>query len=1028
MWRKSLEDWLSTTSLSGFNQLYIEQLYEQYTLDNNAVDKQWAALFRDLEAGSLTTANDYQKLLSAKDTGKLWKLINSYRNHGHLIANIDPLNKWKRNPGNHFNLIDFELHPDETFQLPEKICGLEQTSVATLYEKLQETYTATIGYEFGHINDSKVVAWFTDQIENHPYQATSAEKLAILERLVRAEELEKTIAAKFPGAKRFSLEGNESYVNLIDKLLEIASDNNYRDVYLSMAHRGRLNLLVNHCALPSGELFDMFSGKAPLDDQLFANDVKYHMGQSVRYEKVVPVFNSNNLLEQATGKSNTSYFNFHLLYNPSHLEFVGSVLLGAARAKQQQYNFSAKIDAQDLRNHYNLSVATSLVLPIMVHGDSAVSGQGIIQEILNMSNTRAYSVGGTIHIVINNQIGFTTNRLDDMRSSTYCTDVAKMTNCPIIHVNAQDPVAVVRAASLAFAYRQTFKKDIFIDLVGYRRLGHNEADDPSITQPVMYQQIKQQQLISSYYAQQLEQEGIYNVANLASLRQQVAEQLLTGNYQNHFAGFVNPQRYNAQDDFGRSPMTLAGRELPKFDPSKHQLTPASQVASAIFTLDANTPASPGLLNLYKRRAQLAQAEVQEDGIYQWGDAELLAYGQLVAQGIKVRLTGEDAGRGTFFHRGAVLHSTTSEGQELIPLQDYAQEHGGRFEVFDSTLSEAAVLGFEYGYAMVNLNDLVIWEAQFGDFANGAQVLIDQFISSAETKWDQLSKLVLLLPHGYEGAGPEHSSARIERFMQLAANNNMRVVYPTNSLQMYRLLLDHALNNYHKPLIVFTPKSLLRLPAAQAKASELTGASSNPTTGLASSSATGLNNGSGNTSGNGSSNNLSNNTNLSFNNHFNNLYPVSYYYQRNPTGDLSAQQQAYANLTPEQAQSAREQVTTLVLSTGKIFYDAEPILRDKAHVALVSIEQLYPLAQNELIELINSYPNLNRVLYLQDEPQNQGFLPYFQTYWYNQLILQCNKNRLFLETVSRPASATTAVGYGRKHKEELDTILAVLRNC
>lgn len=964
MWRKSLEDWLSTTSLSGFNQLYIEQLYEQYTLDNDSIDPQWAELFRDLESGSLINHSRYKDLLSHKDTVKVWGLINAYRNHGHLIANIDPLNRWKRNPSIPFNLIDYNLHPDDEINLHEPVCSLKNTDVAGLFGKLKETYTGTIGYEFGHITDQITTDWLIKFIEKETVEPSYSEQLKILSRLVRAEELEKSIANKFPGAKRFSLEGTESYVNLIDKLLECAADNNYRDVFLSMAHRGRLNTLVNHCDLNTSELYQMFAGQSPLNQNLFSSDVKYHMGRSVTLSKGFFPYDVHNIVTPKTDKQ--EYLKLHLCYNPSHLEYVGSVLLGEARAKQQEYNFALNIDQRSLRNHYTASPGVSMVLPIMVHGDSAVSGQGIVQEVLNLANTRAYSVGGTIHIIINNQIGFTTNKTADMRSAIYASDIGKAIDAPILHVNADDPIAVVKAARLAFSFRERFKKDIFIDLIGYRRLGHNEGDDPSVTQPVLYSKIKVKDLISTVYAKNLEELEIISANHLAELRTKIYNELISGDYQLEFGCFNKCVAGEIQEEFTLPEMTANGRPY-----AQNSFTPASisqlqEAGNQAFSYPESLKVSNTLANMYAKRLEnIANPQAKLN----WGDAELLAYTRLLDNGINIRLTGEDAGRGTFFHRGAVLHDAQNDGHEYIPLETYAADKNSNFEIFDSTLTETGVLGFEYGYSLLNPNNLTVWEAQFGDFANCAQVIIDQFITSGETKWNQVSNLALYLPHGYEGNGPEHSSARIERYLQLAANNNMRIVQPTTAAQMYALILEHGLQAAHKPLICFTPKSLLRSPNAQTSLEELSN--------------------------------------------------ISHY------SKLLADQ----SYVVQHAQSIKK----LVLTTGKIRFDVAAVLTENNNfnnsVFAASLEEYYPWPAQELENIVTQLPNLEVIEIVQDEPENQGVWHYAlpRLLQLTSKLQAQRKSPIHININSRKASATTAVGYGAKHKEELQEILNRIQN-
>ncbi|RIY31816.1 thiamine pyrophosphate-dependent enzyme, partial [Psittacicella gerlachiana] len=514
MWRKSLEEWLSTTSLSGFNQLYIEQLYEQYAVDPNSVDANWAQLFHDLEESSQITKSRYYVNTTGHESTSCANLIETYRNYGHLIAQIDPLNLWKRNQSTPFNLIDFNLHPDQDVTLQFPFAGAKKYKVLDLYVKLRYIYASTIGFEYNHISDLATKEWLSKAIEHYDYENTYVDKIRMLNRLVRAEQFEIVLNNKYPGAKRFSLEGTESLIVLLDSLFNLSADNNFRDIVMGMAHRGRLNVLANHFGMSMQEIYDLFAGKHELNDS-FAGDVKYHYGRSSIFNKTAP---SSSTRAKIVDNKPVNYLNAHLMYNPSHLEFVNTVVMGASRAKICAYNLDEKIEEYTNRGEVNVSQGTNYVLPIYIHGDSAVSGQGIVQEMLNMSNTRGYSVGGGIHIVINNQIGFTTNNLKDMRSSTYATDIAKMVDAPIFHVNAEDLDAVAKVANLAFAYRQRYKKDVVIDLVGYRRQGHNEADDPTITQPKLYKLIKEKELISTVYARALIQQGVIESEYLDSIR------------------------------------------------------------------------------------------------------------------------------------------------------------------------------------------------------------------------------------------------------------------------------------------------------------------------------------------------------------------------------------------------------------------------------------------------------------------------------------------------------------------------------
>lgn len=818
MWRKSLEDWLSTTSLSGFNQLYIEQLYEQYALDPNNVDTKWQQLFRDLEEASVITKSRYYDLKANQGDLASNNLIDTYRFYGHLVANIDPLQTWKRNQSVPFNLIDFNIHPDQELTLHKAFLGEKKYIASDLFLKLREIYASSIGYDYSYISNLAIKEWLTKTIETKVNELTYVDRVRMLKRIVRAEELERVLASKFPGAKRFSLEGNESYLIILDTLFQLAANNNYRDIYLGMAHRGRINTMVNIFNYDLNKIFTMFSGESNLPADLYAGDVKYHLGVNTTFRKESANSNTKTLV-------NNSYqdtIKAHLLNNPSHLEFVNALVMGAARATESFYNQLEGQEEYTNRGDFSVSKATDYVLPIYTHGDSALAGQGIVQELLNMSNTRAYSVGGGIHIVINNQIGFTTSDTRDTRATTYATDIARMIDAPVFHVNAEDLDAIVHATELAFAYRQRYKKDVFIDLVGYRRNGHNEADDPRITQPLMYEKIKGKELISEVYARHLVQQGIIESDYLSGLRKQVYADLFAAKPLEQIGNLHVAEVNYEQENFVKQEMTLNGRcDLP-VSYNKFSARELTELATQVISYPDTYPIPSTLEKMYSQRL----LNVNDGDKLQWGHVELLAYAALLHLGKNIRISGEDVGRGTFFHRGAVLHHLNRE-TDYIPLLNVAQQANRKFEIWDSTLSETGVLGFEYGYSITSAETLVLWEAQFGDFANVAQPIIDQFIVAGETKWDQTSNMTLLLPHGYEGQGAEHSSARVERFLQLCANNNLRVVVPTTATNLYHILVNQGLNPIRKPLVLFTPKSLLRNELASASIAEIANSEFSP---------------------------------------------------------------------------------------------------------------------------------------------------------------------------------------------------------
>ncbi|MFD0708447.1 2-oxoglutarate dehydrogenase E1 component [Photorhabdus akhurstii] len=792
----AMKDWLDSSFLAGSNQSYIEQIYEDYITDPNSVDASWREIFQQLPNAGLngeqlhSQTRDYFRRL-AKDTTryhssvsdpamdakqvKVLQLINAFRFRGHQNANLDPLGLWKQDsvpdldPAFH-NLTEADF--EETFNVGSFAVGKETMKLADLYEALKRTYCGSIGAEYMHITNTEEKRWIQQRLESVTVssQFSVEEKRRFLAELTAAEGLERYLGAKFPGAKRFSLEGGDALIPMLKDLIRHAGKHDTREVVLGMAHRGRLNVLVNILGKKPADLFDEFAGKHK--EHLGTGDVKYHQG-----------FSSDFATEGAQ-------VHLALAFNPSHLEIVSPVVIGSVRARRDRLD-------EGLSN---------MVLPITIHGDAAVTGQGVVQETLNMSQARGYEVGGTIRIVINNQIGFTTSNPKDARSTQYCTDIIKMVQAPIFHVNADDPEAVAFVTRLALDFRNTFKRDVMIDLVCYRRHGHNEADEPSATQPMMYQKIKKHPTPRKIYGDKLAAENLISVDDVTEMVNLYRDALDRGDC------VVDEWRSMGLHSFTWEP--YLNHEWDEEYPHKVDIKRLQDLGRRISSVPEEVTMHSRVAKIYNDRAEMASG----DKLFDWGGAENLAYATLVDEGVPVRLSGEDAGRGTFFHRHAVIHNQAN-GSVYVPL---ANVHNGQgaFDVWDSVLSEEAVLAFEYGYATTEPRALTIWEAQFGDFANGAQVVIDQFISSGEQKWGRMCGLVMLLPHGYEGQGPEHSSARLERYLQLCAEQNMQVCVPSTPAQVYHMLRRQALRGMRRPLIVMSPKSLLRHPLAVSGLDEL----------------------------------------------------------------------------------------------------------------------------------------------------------------------------------------------------------------
>ncbi len=847
------------------------------------------------------------------------QLINAYRVRGHLIADFDPLGTTggyhpELDPAT-YGLTIWDLdRPFITGTLAEALGDAGPQPVATLreiLETLRRTYCGKIGCEYMHIQIPEQKRWLQQRMEPKANQwpLETETRRRILDRLLEAETFEHFLHARFVGHKRFSLEGAESLIPILDELLLRACSYGVEEAVIGMAHRGRLNVLANIVGKPVEQILSQFEGEDPASMQ-GSGDVKYHLGAA-------------GVRDYPNGRR----IGVIVAPNPSHLEAVNPVVEGIVRSKQDRRG-----DTQGAQ-----------VLPILIHGDAAFAGQGVVAETLNLSQLEGYRTGGTIHIVVNNQIGFTTPA-SEARSSLYATDVARMVQAPILHVNGDDPEACLRAVQIAFDFRQRFRKDVVVDMFCYRRHGHNESDDPSYTQPIMYRKIREHPSVATIYAEKLVREGLVAEQEIARKRADLAARLREA--------YRIAQRGEAHFDIqeiAEIPREEISRPLPTTAASPELL---ERVGEGLARFPADFHLHPKLRSFVERRRQL----VRQGGPIDWALAEALAFGSLVLEGTPVRLSGQDSGRGTFSQRHAVFYDY-EDGHEYCPLAHLSPDQAP-FQVYDSLLSENAVLGFEFGYSIANPMALVMWEAQFGDFANGAQVVIDQFIAASESKWGQPSGLVLLLPHGYEGQGPEHSSARIERFLQLAAESNIQVAYPSTPAQYFHLLRRQMYGGadrrgVRKPLIIFTPKSLLRHPRCVSSLADLTGG-------------------------------------------------------------------AFRTLLPDPSKPDPSRVRRLLFCSGKIYYEleAERERRKASEVALLRIEQLYPFPDAEVQELLAEYPAAAEVFWVQEEPRNMGAWRFVQEQ-IEPLVADSGRRLIY---VGRPESASPATGSHKRHEIEQQEVI------
>lgn len=893
----------ATSLLFGANAPFIEELYEKYLEDPLAVEARWRGYFDELQKlddgpADVPHAAIQQHFIDLSRNRRLgvseqsaeiqkkqfavMQLISAYRFQGNRVADIDPLKRMERpvidelDPA-FYGLSDRDL--DTVFNTGT-LRGPTQAPLKEILQILRNTYCRTIGVEYMYMSDIPQKKWISERLElSHGYPSYDpAAKKHILDRLTSAETLEKYLNAKYVGQTRFSLEGGDGLIPLLDHLMQKAGAAGVEEMVIGMAHRGRLNVLVNTLGKMPADLFSSFEGKQNPD--VLAGDVKYHDG-----------FSSN--IMTGGGPMHVT-----VAFNPSHLEIVNPVVEGSVRARQHRRN----------------DVIGAHVVPVLIHGDAAFAGQGVIQEVLNYADTRGYGTGGTVHIIINNQIGFTTSDRRDSRSSLYCSDVVKMLEVPIFHVNGDDPEALCFATEIALDYRMKFNRDVVIDLICYRRLGHNEQDEPMVTQPLMYRRIHTHPTPRKVYAERLIAEGVTSAAEADKMVADFRDALDHGYHTNKTI------LSNYKPPFESDWSLYKGTKWNENDDTRLPFEHLQKLARKVCEIPKNFKLHPRVEKIMEDRRLMAEGKLPLD----WGMAETLAYASLLAEGYSIRLSGQDSGRGTFFHRHAVLHDQTREHWDqgtYIPLQHLATDQGD-FTVIDSVLSEAAVLGFEYGYAATSPKDLVIWEAQYGDFVNGAQVVIDQFIASGEVKWGRMSGLTMMLPHGYEGAGPEHSSARIERFLQLCADYNMQVCVPATPVQMFYLLRRQIVRPHRKPLIIFSPKSLLRHKESVSPLEEFANGKFNP-----------------------------------------------------------------VNEDWESREIEPEKVERVILCSGKVYYDlrAERKVRAIANLPLVRLAQLYPFAHDEFRAQIARYKSAKEIVWCQEEPRNQGAWRHIQHYLVKHLL-------------------------------------------
>lgn len=908
-------------ALLNDNAEFVEALYNQYLTDPETVGEEWRDYFSHLTNGTLPSppngAVGYQVVArDVEQQARVLQLIDAYRERGHFQAELDPLGIAPKRSHPELDPSYYGFTQDDMdreFSVA-RLFGMPALTLRGILSTLRETYCGTVGVEYMHIQDVEQRRWIQEHIEDKRKRIPLSvdAKRSILVKLYAAETFETFLHTKFVGHKRFSLEGAESVIPLMERMIEHAAERNVEEIVLGMAHRGRLNILANILGKSYEQIFSEFEGNVDPSSMMGSGDVKYHLGFSADY--VVD-----------TGKT----VHLTLTANPSHLEAADAVVEGRVRAKQDRLG-----DRERTR-----------VLPLLIHGNAAFAAQGVVSETLNLSQLRGYSTGGTIHIVINNQIGFTTDP-EDGYSGPYATDIAKAVQAPIFHVNGDDPEAVVRVGLLAVDFRQTFKRDVVIDVMCYRRYGHNEGDEPSFTQPRMYRAIKDQRHVTWLYRERLLDQNVLSAEEVKAIERSFRERL-----QNALD--------TVKSDPPAAPLETLGGVWKGFCRSHNGSIDTRVRRDLLDYIARRLSAVPEDFTLNPKVEKLVQARTEavlNNGPIDWGLAELLAYGSLVCEGTPVRLSGQDSARGTFSHRHAVLVDYDT-GSAYFPLSNL-REGQAQFSVYNSPLSEYAVMGFDFGYSLDSPNALVIWEAQFGDFANGAQIIIDQFLTSAEAKWQRMSGLVLLLPHGYEGQGPEHSSGRIERYLQLCAEGNIQVANCTTPAQFFHLLRRQVKRDFRKPLIVFTPKSLLRHKLAVSLVADLAEGT------------------------------------------FHEILD-----------------EAAAPMTAVKIEAKK--VKRLLLCSGKVYYDLL-VARERRQgedVAIVRIEQLYPFPEQALMEVFARYPQAKDVVWVQEEPRNMGAWTFIHEYL--PTLLHSHQS---LRYAGRNAQASPAVGFQKTHQQEQAALL------
>ncbi len=917
--------------LKSINADYIQDVFTQYLDNPESVDQTWRYFFDGLALGTMST--EAAAGASAKDVVattsidfeneyKVARLIQRYRSFGHQQANVNPLAPATESPElqpKAFGLTDADL--SKNFAAGAML-GMPNARLDQIIQKLKSSYCSTIGIELDAVHNYVENRWLEQRWESIQgnFQVPTETQKFILKRLTESESVEKFLHTRYVAQKRFSIEGGESLIPGLDAIIEKAADLGCVQVVLGMAHRGRLNVLINTMRKPAEHLFTEFDDNYPLDTKHGEGDVKYHKGHSLD-------------MQTRNGKS----VHMSLGFNPSHLEFIDPVIIGMTRAKQ-----ALQGDTEG-----------NLVLPIMIHGDAAFAGQGVVYETLNASLLPGYKVGGTIHIISNNQVGFTTDPTDS-RSTPYCTDLAQMLDAPIFHVNGDDPQAVWTAMQVATEFRYQFKKDVFVDIICYRKYGHNEGDEPSYTQPLLYKKINAHSTPRTVYANRLVAEGVVSqqeteqlidnaIAPLDKALEFVRAQKPLPKYSEYEGKYWSKYRQATEEELNRPVQTSVDEATIK------------ELATKMNQFPQGFTVHPKLARLFEARAH---AFISGKGI-DWGNAELMAYATLLKEGSTVRMTGQDVRRGTFTHRHAGVVDFET-GQHYMPIAQFA-ESPNKLQIFNSHLSETAVMGIEYGFSVSNPDALVIWEAQFGDFANGAQVIIDQFIATSESKWHRVSGLTLLLPHGFEGQGPEHSSARMERFLQLCGKLNMQVAYVSTPAQLFHLLRRQVKRGFRKPLVLMTPKSLLRHPKVISDIGEFTSG------------------------------------------HFKEVLDDS----SHSTPDLAAR------------------VQRVILCSGKIYYELldEREKLGRNDVALVRMEQFYPWPDRLLTETLEKYSGAKELFFVQEEPRNMGAWSYFHGMWTGGLATYGTRfAKLGLTYVGREVCASPAVGSKKLHDKEQREII------